>query len=132
MKQHKLVRTGLHNDVTLQHFEWGQMFLLKETNRVYVLWKDGMWASYQDDWQPALPESDPDIVSPSPGKLYQPVRSLGRVWREQLNGPKSWIGWAIEESHSTHADIESFVNGMFISLNEIILILYEDGTWIQE
>lgn len=60
---------------------------------IYIIYNNGYWETYPDTWQPGLPESDPAIVPPS-GR-YQPIRGIGKVWRDHPT-VRSQLGWAYE------------------------------------
>ena len=78
-----------------QGFERGRMFWRGDNREIYVLRDDGTWRAFADTWQEGQPQDNPDLTAP-PG-LFQPKRGFGKVWREELGGPASQIGWAREE-----------------------------------
>jgi len=58
---------------------------------VYIIYNDGEWITFPDVWDASQPSSDPSLVVP--GGRYQPVDSIGKVWRE--NGDvRNRLGWA--------------------------------------
>lgn len=60
---------------------------------IYVIYNDGSWETYVNTWSPGMPESDPALVPPA-GR-YQPVRQIGKLWRENA-GVRARLGWAYE------------------------------------
>jgi len=50
---------------------------------VYVIYNDGEWLTYPDVWDPSQPSNAPSLVVPN-GR-YQPVDSIGKVWRENAD-----------------------------------------------
>ncbi len=80
-----------------QDFEGGRAYYYAAINSVigpsvYVIYNDGTWERYDDRFNGNVePASDPAIVPPS-GR-YQPVRAIGKVWRENGN-VRTKLGWA--------------------------------------
>jgi hypothetical protein len=143
-----------------QEFQHGYMLWRADTKQIYVLYaKDadkGNWKVYDDTWTDG-PDIDPDIVPP-PG-LVQPKRGFGLIWREQLGGPKSDIGWALMEEEGLCAVIQPFEKGIMFRYNpkehsdkvveecqvwlsddlnkfywpreniQVAIVLYSDGSW---
>ena len=143
-----------------QEFERGYMLWRIDTGKIYVLYTQGMdggnWEVYDDTW-PGGTDIDPDIIPP-PG-LVQPKRGFGWVWREQLGGPKSDIGWALMEEEGLCAVTQPFEKGFMFRYNpeehsddlvekcqvwlsedlskfywprenvRVAIILYSDGSW---
>lgn len=60
---------------------------------VYVIYNDGEWLTFPDGWDASQPANDPSLVVPS-GR-YQPVDSIGKVWRENVD-VRNRLGWAYE------------------------------------
>jgi len=98
-----------------QEFQNGYMLWRIDTRKIYVLSLEGAdggsWQEYDDPWvEGKYPtDIDPDIIPP-PG-LEQPKRGFGLVWREQLGGPKSDIGWALMEEEGLCAVVQPFEKG---------------------
>jgi hypothetical protein len=100
-----------------QEFEHGYMLWRIDTRKIYVLSIEGAgggsWQEYDDPWvEGKYPiDIDPDIIPPSED-LEQPKRGFGLVWREQLGGPESAIGWALMEEEGLCAAIQPFEKGV--------------------
>lgn len=89
-----------------QHFEHGVMLWVEEfywsdspsstNNRtIYVfIDNDTNFRLFTDEWINSLPASDPQVVAPA--NRYQPMRSFGKVWRENPEIQER-LGWAIAE-----------------------------------
>ena len=60
---------------------------------IFVIYNDGEWVTFPDLWDASQPSSDPSIAVPN-GR-FQPVDSLGKVWRENAD-VRSRLGWAYE------------------------------------
>jgi hypothetical protein len=104
-----------------QEFESGDMFWRIDTGKITVLSLEGAdwgsWQEYDDPWEEGKypVDLDPDIIPP-PG-LVQPKRGFGLVWREQLGGPKSDIGWALMEEEGLCAVVQPFEKGVMFRYN---------------
>lgn len=97
-----------------QRFEGGRMIRLarglwNKSPMIYVLYdkKHGakMWAVFADEWHEGMPTSDPNM-EPPPGKL-QPLRGLGKLWREHERDVREPLGWAIAEQVTYRAQVQS-------------------------
>jgi len=116
-------------------FERGRMFWRADSGEIYVLHDDHTWRAFADTWQEGQPRDDPNMIAP-PG-LFQPKRGFGKVWREELGGPASQIGWAREEERGFTGVVQAFDGGTILwsdlrTAREVLLhILYADGSWEQ-
>jgi hypothetical protein len=112
-------------------FERGRMFWREDSREIYVLHDDGTWQDFADTWQEGQPQDDPILTAP-PG-LFQPNRGFGKVWREELGGPASRIGWATEEERGGTGVVQAFDGGTVLWSNRgTAYILYADGHWESE
>ena len=113
-----------------QAFERGRMFWRGDSREIYVLHDDHTWRAFADTWQEGQPQDDPNLTAP-PG-LLQPKRGFGKVWREELGGPASQLGWAREEERGSTGVIQVFDGGTILWSNlSTAYILYADGSWEQ-
>jgi len=84
-------------DAVGENFEGGRVLWYKTTSigyptdTLFVIYNDGSWTRYEDTWTAGQPESDPSIVPPA--DWVQPVRGIGKLWREQP-GVRDRLGWA--------------------------------------
>ena len=109
-------------------FERGRMFWREDRREIYVLHDDHTWQAFADTWKEGQPEDDPNLIAP-PG-LFQPKRGFGKVWREELGGPASRIGWAREEERGFTGVVQAFEGGTIVwSKLGTAYILYTDGNW---
>ena len=101
-----------------QEFQNGYMLWRADTSKIYVFYLEGAdeghWEVYDDTWAGGK-DIDPDIIPP-PGRA-QPKRGFGFLWREQLGGPKSDIGWALMEEEGLCAVIQPFEKGVMVRYN---------------
>jgi hypothetical protein len=116
-----------------QPFENGFMFWREDRASFhYVLYNEGTWQRYESTFK----EGDPETAgySPPPG-LQEPRRGFGQVWRDELGGPDSEIGWATY--HEQGFPYDRWVDcehGMMLWSGQWgdswgIFVLYNDGTW---
>ena len=130
------VRDGLGRALTLElptwaaeeNFEGGIMYLRQDTRKVYALHAWGTWEAYDDTWDASQPEKWG--YSPPAGR-YEPVRGLGKVWRERLGGPwAGTFGWATEPEHGFNGLAQEFEKGVMLwSDRKWVYVLYACGTW---
>jgi uncharacterized protein with LGFP repeats len=58
------------------------------------------------------------------------VRGFGKLWREQLGGAGSSLGWATAPERGTALLIQDFSEGTLLYSDDGALwALYRDGTW---
>jgi hypothetical protein len=59
------------------------------------------------------------------------VRGFGKLWREELDGPVSTLGWATAPERGMVLLIQGFAKGLVLySMDDgRLLVLYSDGTW---
>jgi hypothetical protein len=109
------------------------MFWREDRDRfIYVLYSKGAWESYEGTFK----EGDPETAgySPPPG-LQEPRRGFGQVWRDELGGPNSEIGWAVYQELGFADDSwVDYQHGMMLwsvqwSDKWGIFVIYDDGTW---
>jgi hypothetical protein len=93
-----------------QPFERGTMIWLGTQGRIYVLYGDGMWESFADEWREGQPDSDPSFVPPQEG-LIQPVRGFGLVWRNNAT-LRERIGWALGSEIPLNGDLATDPGGL--------------------
>ena len=117
-----------------QAFERGRMIWLEGNRTIYVLYDDGLYNSYTDNFQEGDPESDPSIVPPE-GR-FQPVRGFGLVWR---TNPivRDGLGWALAPEEAFQSWSQSYSgtgmhnSGTFLHLfdRSIVLLSHFGGSW---
>jgi hypothetical protein len=121
-----------------QHFEHGKLLWLQASgeerpfDEIYALYDDNVsphWQTMVDDWEPDMPETDPEIVPP-PG-LFQPVRGFGKVWRERP-GVRERLGWATDEEFQIENGVIQCAAGAYASCyvtgpEGVVYVLYANG-----
>lgn len=118
-----------------QAFERGSMIWDSSTRQIYVLMESSNWQVSDDTFvEGADPAYDPALPPPP----QQPQRGFGKVWREQLGGPQSAIGWALEGERSVSGWRQRFDHGLLVWTDATPMgadepgtayLLYDDGTW---
>jgi len=84
------------------------------------------WSRHEDTWtdEQAEPEQK------APRGLFAPVRGFGKLWREELGGPESALGWATAPERGTTFLIQPFANGLLLrDIDGELFVLYADGAW---
>lgn len=108
-------------------FEGGQMLWRGDADVIYVLYHDGHWESYPNEWR----EGDDEFSCGDENPATTPVRGFGRVWcdnpvvRQQL-GPVT-----AAEIGDSGSFIQEFVNGTIIiaPFGDPFVLVGEDGVW---
>ena len=62
-----------------------------QKDTIFVIYNNGTWETYPDDFQQGDPDSDPSLVPPS--NRAQPAGAIGKVWRGH-SAVRSALGWA--------------------------------------
>lgn len=104
------------------------MIWREDLGQIYVLPDVDKWTSHLDTWSG---QPEPDLAPPR--GLYAPVRGFGKLWREELKGPASALGWATAPERGTTLLVQSFVHGLLLHSADDgqLWILYDDGSWVQ-
>jgi LysM repeat protein len=83
-----------------QNFQNGRIYvydappLTPETRGIgFVIYNDGSWEAYLDNWDATMPMEDPNLIPPQ--NMFQPTGAIGKIWRENPE-LQSKLGWAIE------------------------------------
>lgn len=98
---------------------------------IYVAYDSGAWQEYHDTWATGQPEQTG--LSP-PSGLREPRFGFGKLWREQLGGPNSKIGWALaDEKGSDFGLIQDLPNnGAIFRFPGEVTVLFPDGLhWVR-
>ncbi|MFP4323252.1 MAG: LysM peptidoglycan-binding domain-containing protein [Anaerolineales bacterium] len=72
---------------------WYQAAGVYNSPTIYVIYNDGTWESYPDEWDASLPFDDPSIQPPA--ERFQPVAGIGYLWRTNET-VRERLGWAYE------------------------------------
>ncbi|RPJ18943.1 MAG: LysM domain-containing protein [Planctomycetaceae bacterium] len=74
---------------------------------IYVIYNDRSWTSFPDTWEQGQMESDSGIVPPA--ERYQPVQSIGKMWRDNPS-VRQKLGWAYAPEESFSGRIQEPAN----------------------
>lgn len=108
-------------------FAGGQMLWRGDADLIYVLYHDGRWESYPNEWR----EGDATYSCGDVDPATTPVRGFGRVWcdnpavRQQL-GPVT-----AAEIGDSGSVVQEFVNGTILiaPFGDPFVLVGEDGVW---
>jgi hypothetical protein len=117
-----------------QAFGGGYMIWLEGNSTIYVLYADGRYESYADNFREGDPESDPSITPPE--DLLQPVRGFGLVWRT-YPAVRDGLGWALVPEDGFQGWSQSYSgsgmhnSGTFLRSidGSVVLLSHFGGTW---
>jgi hypothetical protein len=102
------------------------MIWREDLGEIYALPDDAVWSRHEDTWTPEQPEPE----QKAPRGLFAPVRGFGKVWREELGGPDSALGWATAPERGMTFLIQPFASGLLLrGTDGELFVLYGDGTW---
>ncbi len=90
-----------------QAFQHGQMIWNNDMRGIYVLFNNGTWLVFADNFTNGQIESDPNLVPPA--GLLQPQRGFGKVWRENAN-VRNGLGWAVSAEQGYTTRFERFTD----------------------
>ena len=116
-----------HVPMARQRFQNGQMIWRQDRKWIYVLYNDGRWEGYPDRWVEGDPADDPALIPPA--SFQQPARGFGKVWREDLGGPKSALGWALEKEQGLEAQAQDWDYGTVLRFGGEVITLLDRGAW---
>lgn len=100
-------------DAVGQDFEGGRVYCyapdpaypIDQRGTVYIIYDDGEWVTFPDDWDTTQPSIDSSLVVPE--ERYQPVEGIGKVWR--LNEEvRDRLGWAYEPQSKFQGRIQYY------------------------
>lgn len=74
---------------------------------IYVIFNDGEWVTIPDTWDSSQPSSDPNLVVPE-GR-YQPIDSIGKLWRQNILNIRDRLGWAYEPQNKFSGRIQFYL-----------------------
>lgn len=127
-----------------QHFDGGCLLWRQDTDRMYVLFNDGTWTGFLDEWDQV--SSIPSRGNPPAGR-HAAVRGFGYLWGSN-DGVWTQLGWALEEEKGFCARIQPCERGFLLRsstvktcLNDlynqarssdftpILFAVYDNGSW---
>jgi hypothetical protein len=108
-------------------FKGGQMLWRGDTDAIYVLYNDGRWKSYPNEWR----EGDPEFSCGDGNPLTTPIRGFGRVWCDHSDVREALGAVTAAEIGDSGSVIQDFVNGTILvaPFGGVFIFEGEDGTW---
>jgi len=97
-----------------QDFEGGRAYrydpdpsyTIDQRGTVFIIYNDGEWVTFPDNWDASQPSSDPELTVPD-GR-YQPIESIGKIWRENAD-VRNRLGWAYEPQSRFQGRIQYYL-----------------------
>nr|MBC7244043.1 YncE family protein [Chloroflexota bacterium] len=113
-----------------QPFERGYMIWREADRNIFVLYNDGQWHSFADQWQEGMPEYS--CTATPPGGFLQPKRGFGLVWCAQ-RAVKEGLGWANTEERGNTTEWQAFERGQMIRsrIRPVVYVLFADGSFLE-
>lgn len=98
-----------------------------DTDMIYVLYRDGRWTSYPNEWQ----EGDPEITCGEANPLVTPIRGFGRVWCDYPDVRTALGAVTAGEIGDSASAVQDFVNGAILvaPFGGLFVFIGEDGRW---
>jgi hypothetical protein len=98
-----------------------------DTDAIYVLYNDGRWESYSNQWR----EGDPEFTCGDENPITTPIRGFGRVWCDNPDVREALGAITAEEIGDSSSIIQDFVNGSILvaPFGGVFIFEGEDGTW---
>lgn len=108
-------------------FEGGQMLWRGDTDKIYVLFNDGRWLSYPNEWR----EGDPEYSCGETTSPPTPVRGFGRVWCDNETVRAALGAATAAEIGDGASAVQDFVNGSILSapFGDLFVFVGEAGVW---
>ena len=108
-------------------FEGGQMLWRGDTDAIYVLYNDGTWESYPNEWR----EGDPEYTCGEESSPPTPVRGFGRVWCDYTGVREALGAVTAAEIGDESSVVQDFVNGtvLIAPFGDPFVFVGEDGVW---
>lgn len=98
-----------------------------DTDTIYVLFNDGRWESYPNEWR----EGDPEYSCGEANSPPTPLRGFGRVWCDHPEVSARLGAVTASEIGDNASAVQEFVNGMIMvaPFGARFVLVGEDGTW---
>lgn len=94
---------------------------------VFIIYNDGEWITIPDTWDSSQPSSDPNLIPPE-GR-YQPVDSIGKVWRENILNIRDRLGWAYEPQSEFQGRIQYYSVQPGVPSGDTHFFFIDHGKW---
>ncbi len=108
-------------------FEGGQMLWRGDTDTIYVLYNDGRWESYPNEWEQSSQEFSCGEESSPP----TPKRGFGRVWCDHPAVRDALGAVTADEIGDAASAVQDFANGTILvaPFGDLFVFAGESGTW---
>ena len=118
-----------------QDFEGGRAYryapdpsyTIDQRGTVFIIYNDGEWVTIPDNWDSSQPSSDPNLVVPE-GR-YQPIDSIGKVWRENVLTVRDRLGWAYEPQSKFQGRIQRYLVQPGMPSGDTHFFFIDHGKW---
>lgn len=118
-----------------QDFEGGRVYryapdpsyTLDQRGTIFVIYNDGEWVTFPDNWDSGQPSSDPGLVVPE-GR-YQPVDSIGKVWRDNPLDVRNRLGWAYEPQSKFTGRVQYYLSQPGQPSGDSHFFFIDHGKW---
>jgi hypothetical protein len=120
-------------DFAHQEFEHGQMLYRHDLRTVYVLYMDGTWSAFHDNYVEGEPFQLQQLSPPN--GLKQPIKGFDRVWEQPA--VRARLGWGMRDEASViQGQAQAFERGQAMWVNRpgyltAYFVLFADGTWAE-
>lgn len=108
-------------------FEGGQMLWRGDTDTIYVLYHNGEWDSYPNEWR----EGDPTYSCGEESGPATPIRGFGRVWCDNEAVRLALGAVTAAEIGDAASTAQEFVNGTILiaPFGDAFVLVGERGVW---
>lgn len=108
-------------------FEGGQMLWRGDTDTIYVLYNDGRWESYPNEWEQSSQEFSCGEESSPP----TPKRGFGRVWCDHPAVREALGAVTADEIGDAASAVQDFGNGTILvaPFGALFVFVGETGEW---
>lgn len=118
-----------------QDFEGGRAYryapdpsyTIDQRGTVFIIYNDGEWVTIPDNWDSSQLSSDPNLVVPE-GR-YQPIDSIGKVWRENVLNVRDRLGWAYEPQSKFQGRIQRYLVQPGMPSGDTHFFFIDHGKW---
>jgi uncharacterized protein YraI len=120
-------------DFAHQEFEHGQMLYRHDLRTIYVLYIDGTWSAFHDNYVEGEPFQLQQFNPPD--GLKQPIKGFDRIWEQPA--VRARLGWGTRDEASViQGQAQAFERGQAMWVNRpgnltAYFLLFADGTWAE-
>jgi len=120
-------------DFAHQEFEHGQMLYRHDLRTIYVLYIDGTWSAFHDNYVEGEPFQLQQFNPPD--GLKQPIKGFDRIWEQPA--VRGRLGWGTRDEASViQGQAQAFERGQAMWVDRpgyltVYFLLFADGTWVE-